>query len=150
MPNDAALDPTVHNLFAKNRFNRGKSSRSWPLYPRCGHDLSPPRCPPFLEAGTPDLLWLYKSQRKASEGRGIGENAKINKKAGDEREKQGQKKKKKQRPRKTKKERTKQKWREVFGQPPHLHHHRLHSLRKPVTSEQRKEPEKTEKQNKGS
>jgi len=31
------------------------------------HDLSPPRCPPFLEAGTQDLLWLYKSQRKASE-----------------------------------------------------------------------------------
>ena len=65
MPNDAVLDPTVHHLFAKDRFNRGKSSRSWPLYPRCGHDLSPPRCPPFVEAGTPDLLWLYKSQRKA-------------------------------------------------------------------------------------
>ena len=55
MPNDAVLDPTVHRLSAKDRFNRGKSSRSWPLYPRCGHDLSPPRCPPFLEAGTPDL-----------------------------------------------------------------------------------------------
>jgi len=65
MPNDVVLDPTVHHLFAKNQFNRGKSSRSWPLYPRCGHDLSPPRCPPFMEAGTPDLLWLYKSQRKA-------------------------------------------------------------------------------------
>ena len=65
MPNDAVLDPTVHHLFDKDRFNRGKSSRSWPLYPRCGHDLSPPRCPPFVEAGTPDLLWLYKSQRKA-------------------------------------------------------------------------------------
>jgi hypothetical protein len=65
MPNDAVLDPTVHHLFAKDRFNRGKSSRSWPLHPRCGHDLSPPLCPPFLEAGTPDLLWLYKSQRKA-------------------------------------------------------------------------------------
>ena len=65
MPHDVVLDPTVHHLFAKDRFNRGKSSRSWPLYPRCGHDLSPPRCPPFVEAGTPDLLWLYKSQRKA-------------------------------------------------------------------------------------
>jgi len=32
------------------------------------HDLSLPplpQCPPFVEAGTPDLLWLYKSQRKA-------------------------------------------------------------------------------------
>ncbi|KAL9381032.1 hypothetical protein Peur_026689 [Populus x canadensis] len=65
MPNDVVLDPTVHHLFAKDRFNRGKSSRSWPLYPRCGHNLSPPRCPPFVEAGTPDLLWLFKSQRKA-------------------------------------------------------------------------------------
>jgi hypothetical protein len=65
MPNDVVLDPTVHHLFAKDWFNRGKSSRSWPLYPRCGHNLSLPRCPPFVEAGTPDLLWLYKSQRKA-------------------------------------------------------------------------------------
>jgi len=84
MPNDAVLDPTVHHLSAKDRFNRGKSSRSWPLYPRCGHDLSPPRCPPFLEAGTPDLLWLYKSQRKASEkgtsGRSRGEITNRNKK----------------------------------------------------------------------
>jgi hypothetical protein len=48
---------------------RGRFSRSRPLYPRChswSHDLSPLRCPPFLEAGTQDLLWLYKSQRKAS------------------------------------------------------------------------------------
>ena len=84
MPNDAVLDPTVHRLSAKDRFNRGKSSRSWPLYPRCGHDLSPPRCPPFLEAGTPDLLWLYKSQRKASEkgtsGRSRGQITNRNKK----------------------------------------------------------------------
>jgi len=68
MPNDVVLDPTVHHLFAKDRFNRGKFSRSWPLYPRCGHNLSLPplpRCPPFVEVGTPDLLWLYKSQRKA-------------------------------------------------------------------------------------
>jgi len=71
MPNDVVLDPTVHHLFAKNQFNRGKSSRLWPLYPRCGHDLSPPRCPPFVEAGTPDLLWLYKSQRKAWKKGGI-------------------------------------------------------------------------------
>ena len=51
---------------------QGKFSRSRPLYPRFhfwSHDLSPPRCPPFLEAGTWDLLWLYKSQRKASERR---------------------------------------------------------------------------------
>jgi len=84
MPNDAVLDPTVHHLCAKDRLNRGKSSRSWPLYPRCGHDLSPPRCPPFLEAGTPDLLWLYKSQRKASEkgtsGRSRGQITNRNKK----------------------------------------------------------------------
>jgi hypothetical protein len=84
MPNDAVLDPTVHHLSAKDRLNRGKSSRSWPLYPRCGHDLSPPRCPPFLEAGTPDLLWLYKSQRKASEkgtsGRSRGQITNRNKK----------------------------------------------------------------------
>jgi hypothetical protein len=68
MPNDVVLDPTVHHLFAKDRFNREKFSRSWPLYPRCGHNLSLPplpRCPPFVEVGTPDLLWLYKSQRKA-------------------------------------------------------------------------------------
>jgi hypothetical protein len=71
MPNDAVLDPTVHYLFVEDRFNRGKSSRSRPLYQRCGHDLSPPRCPPFLEAGTLDLLWLYKSQRKASESGGM-------------------------------------------------------------------------------
>jgi hypothetical protein len=84
MPNDAVLDPTVHHLCAKDGLNRGKSSRSWPLYPRCGHDLSPPRCPPFLEAGTPDLLWLYKSQRKASEkgtsGRSRGQITNRNKK----------------------------------------------------------------------
>jgi hypothetical protein len=54
-----------------------KSSRSWPGENAAdhghythgavseAHDLSPPRCPPFLEAGTQDLLWLYKSQRKA-------------------------------------------------------------------------------------
>ncbi|KAL9340468.1 hypothetical protein Peur_066687 [Populus x canadensis] len=71
MPNDVVLDPIVHHLFAKNQFNRGKSSRSWPLYPRCDHDLSPPRCPPFVKAGTPDLLWLYKSQRKAWKRGGI-------------------------------------------------------------------------------
>jgi hypothetical protein len=39
-------------------------------------------------------FWRQEHQTLASEGRGIGENAKINKKAGDEREKQGQKKKK--------------------------------------------------------
>ena len=80
MPNDAVLDPTVLHLFAKDQFNRGKSSRSWPLYPRCGHDLSPPRCPPFLEAGTPDLLWLYKSQRKASEKKIEGKTEKKKRK----------------------------------------------------------------------
>jgi len=54
--------------------NPAKSSRSWPLYPRCGDNLSLPplpRCPPFVEAGTPDLLWLYKSQRKAWKRGGI-------------------------------------------------------------------------------
>jgi hypothetical protein len=76
------LDPTVHHLFAEDRFNRGKSGRSWPgeIPANHGHythdavseahDLWPPRCPPFLEAGTQDLLWLYKSQRKASVRRG--------------------------------------------------------------------------------
>jgi len=83
MPHDVVLDPTVHHLFAKDRFNRGKSSRSWPLYPRCGHDLSPPRCPPFVEAGTPDLLWLYKSQRKAwKKGRRILKEEKTQKNRG--------------------------------------------------------------------
>ncbi|KAJ6888305.1 hypothetical protein NC652_029373 [Populus alba x Populus x berolinensis] len=74
MPNDVVLDTTVHHLFAEDQFNKGKSSRSWleenPVdYGHYIHDvvndLSPPRCPPFLEAGTQDLLWLYKSQRKA-------------------------------------------------------------------------------------
>jgi hypothetical protein len=103
MPNDAVLDPTVLHLFAKDQFNRGKSSRSWPLYPRCGHDLSPPRCPPFLEAGTPDLLWLYKSQRKASEkgtsGRSRGQitnrNKKKNKRTSGRRITQGKEERKK-------------------------------------------------------
>jgi len=36
--------------------------------------FSPPRCPPFLEAGTQDLLWFYKSQRKAS-ARGGGKKS---------------------------------------------------------------------------
>ena len=34
--------------------------------------ISCPRFPPFLEAGTPDLLWLHKSQRKASANGGGG------------------------------------------------------------------------------
>jgi len=66
---------------------QGKFSRSRPLYPQFhfwSHDLSPPQCPPFLEAGTWDLLWLYKSQRKASERREDWGGLKAKKKHRDE------------------------------------------------------------------
>ena len=78
MSNDAVLDPTVHHLFAEDRFNRENSAdhgqgkiqqitATIPTMPFLKpRSLSPLRCPPFLEAGTQDLLWLYKSQRKAS------------------------------------------------------------------------------------
>jgi hypothetical protein len=70
MPNDAVLDLTVHHQFAEDQFNRGKSSNHGHDAVSEAHDLSPPRCPPFLKAGAQDLLWLYKSQRKASVKRG--------------------------------------------------------------------------------
>jgi len=87
MPNDAVLDPIVHHLLAEDRFNRGKirqimnrgnSSKPRPLHHDAvseAHDLSPPRCSPFLEAGTQDFLWLYKSRRKASVRMGGGGGA---------------------------------------------------------------------------
>jgi len=108
MPNDAILDPTVLHLFAKDQFNRWKSNRSWPLYPRCGHDLSPPRCPPFLEAGTPDLLWLYKSQRKASEKKTEG---KTEQKKSVNSQRRKREEKKKERTRRTQKKQTGDEWR---------------------------------------
>jgi len=80
-------------LFAEDRFNRGKSSRSRPLYPRCGHDLSPPRCPSFLEAGTPDLLWLYKNKRKASEKGGNGDEGAGGKNTGNKKKSRAKEKK---------------------------------------------------------
>ncbi|KAJ6962584.1 hypothetical protein NC652_001291 [Populus alba x Populus x berolinensis] len=43
------------------RFNRENPSKSWPLH----RDPWPPRCT-ARKADTHDLLWLYKSQRKAS------------------------------------------------------------------------------------
>jgi hypothetical protein len=63
----------------------GKFSRSWPGedsadHSHYAHDAIPEATiltstmPPFLEAGTQDLLWFYKSQRKAS-ARGGGKKS---------------------------------------------------------------------------
>jgi len=97
MPNDVVLDPTVHHLLAEDRFNKGKirqimnrgnSSKSRPLHHDAvseAHDLSPPRCSRFLEAGTQDFLWLYKSRRKASVRMGgCGGSKRRNKQGNDE------------------------------------------------------------------
>jgi hypothetical protein len=96
MPNDAVLDPIVHHLLAEDRFNRGKirqimnrgnSSKPRPLHHDAvseAHDLSPPRCSPFLEAGTQDFLWLYKSRRKASVRMGGGGGSKRRNEQGND------------------------------------------------------------------